>query len=174
MVYFIIYYVVFNIANHLNIIMRYILRFINIVNVACELSSLICKGSVKMWCGSNAKKYTRNNIIANGHQYRSSRPEMFCEKVFLKTSQNPQENACARAFLNTVAGLRPATLETLAQVFFCEFCENSKNTFSHTTRPLAASASISIIISCRVFYCLVIIWNIFTRSILIEATRNVV
>ena len=110
MVYFIIYYVVFNIANHLNIIMRYILRFINIVNVACELSSLICKGSVKMWCGSNAKKYTRNNIIANGHQYRSSRPEMFCEKVFLKTSQNPQENACARAFLNTVAGLRPATL----------------------------------------------------------------
>ena len=38
---------------------------------------------------------------------------------------------------------RPATLlekETLAQVFSCEFCEISKNTFSYWTPPVAASA----------------------------------
>ena len=37
-----------------------------------------------------------------------------------------------RLFFNKVAGLRAASLlkkETLAQVFFCEFCEISKSTF---------------------------------------------
>ena len=37
---------------------------------------------------------------------------------------------------------RPATLlkkQTLAQVFSCEFCEISKNTFFHRTPPVAAS-----------------------------------
>ena len=29
--------------------------------------------------------------------------------------------------------------ETLAQVFFCEFCEISKNAFSYRTPPWAAS-----------------------------------
>ena len=29
--------------------------------------------------------------------------------------------------------------ETLAQVFFCEFCKSSKNTFSYRTPPMAAS-----------------------------------
>ena len=51
------------------------------------------------------------------------------EKVFLKISQKWLENTCAKvSFLI----LRPATLfkkKTLAQVFFCEFCEFSKNTF---------------------------------------------
>ena len=32
-------------------------------------------------------------------------------------------------FLNKVAGLRPKEKKSLAQVFFCEFCEISKNTF---------------------------------------------
>ena len=29
--------------------------------------------------------------------------------------------------------------ETLAQMFFCEFCESLKNTFFHRTRPVAAT-----------------------------------
>ena len=33
--------------------------------------------------------------------------------------------------------------ETLAQVFSCEFCENSKNTFLHRTPLVAASVSTS-------------------------------
>ena len=35
---------------------------------------------------------------------RSSRPEVFCKKVFFEISQNSQENTCARVSL-----LRPAT-----------------------------------------------------------------
>ena len=41
---------------------------------------------------------------------RSSRPEVFCTKGFLKISQNSQENTCAGSFLNRVTGLRPVTL----------------------------------------------------------------
>ena len=33
-------------------------------------------------------------------------------------------------------------IETLAQVFSCEFCEISKNTFSNITPPVAASAPV--------------------------------
>ena len=43
------------------------------------------------------------------------------KKVFLEISQNSQENACAWVFF---------LKKTLAQVFSCEFCEISKNTFS--------------------------------------------
>ena len=44
------------------------------------------------------------------------------KKVFLEISQNPQENA------------------SLSQMFSCEFCEISKNTFFYRTPPVAASA----------------------------------
>ena len=47
-------------------------------------------------------------------KYRSSHPEMFFKKVFLEISCN---------------FIKKETL-TLAQVFSCEFCEISKNTFS--------------------------------------------
>ena len=48
-----------------------------------------------------------------------------------KISQNSQENTCARACL--------LIKRALAQVFFCEFCEISKNTFFHRTPLVAAS-----------------------------------
>ena len=53
------------------------------------------------------------------------------KKVLLEISQNSQENTCARAFLNKVAGL--------GQVLSCEFCEISKNNFFHRTPQVAAS-----------------------------------
>ena len=49
---------------------------------------------------------------------------------------------CQSLFFNKVAGLRSATFfkkEALAQVFSCEFCEISKNTFSYRTHPVSAS-----------------------------------
>ena len=53
------------------------------------------------------------------------------KKVFLEISQNSQENTCARdSFLINLS---------LAQVFSCEFCEISKNTFFHRTPLMAAS-----------------------------------
>ena len=52
---------------------------------------------------------------------RSSRPDVFCKKVF-------EIKVC-----NVIK------IETLAQVFSCEFCEVSKKTFSYRTPPVAAS-----------------------------------
>ena len=59
-------------------------------------------------------------------------PEVFCKK-----EQNSQENICAR-----VSGLRRATLlkkGTLAQVFFCVFCEIFNNTFFTENPRMTAS-----------------------------------
>ena len=56
----------------------------------------------------------------------------FVKIVFLKLSQNPQENTCARhsLFFNKVEGLTPAIKKkTLTKVFSCEFCEVFKNPF---------------------------------------------
>ena len=56
-------------------------------------------------------------------------PRCSVKKVFLEISQNSWEKTCIRvSFLK----------ETLAQVFFCEFYEISKNTFFHRT-PLVAT-----------------------------------
>ena len=64
------------------------------------------------------------------------------KKVFLETSQNSRESTCARAtFLIKLQSQACNFIkkETLAQVFSCEFCEISKNTFFYKTRPVAAS-----------------------------------
>ena len=54
------------------------------------------------------------------------------QELFFKISQNSQENACARISLFNFI-----KKETLAQVFSCEFCQISKNTFFYRT-PLVA------------------------------------
>ena len=59
--------------------------------------------------------------------------------VFLKISQNLQENACARvSFLIKLQGSACSLIknETSGQVFSCEFCETFKNTFFHRTSPI--------------------------------------
>ena len=57
--------------------------------------------------------------------------------MFSEISQNLQENTCARvSFL-----INFIKKETLAQMFYCEFCEISKNTFFHKTHLVAASES---------------------------------
>ena len=53
------------------------------------------------------------------------------KKLFLKISQNSQENTCARVYFLI-------KLHTLAQVFSCEFCEISKNIFFLRFTPVAA------------------------------------
>ena len=65
--------------------------------------------------------------------FRSSRPEVFCKKVFLNISQNSQENTRAKVpFLIKRLSIKK---QTLPQVFSCEFCEIFKNTFfiEHTS-----------------------------------------
>ena len=60
-------------------------------------------------------------------------PEVFCKKGVLRNFVKFTEKQLSQSiFFNKVGRLRPATLliKTLAQVFSCEFCEISKNTFS--------------------------------------------
>ena len=64
------------------------------------------------------------------------------KKVFLEISQNSQENTCTRvSFLIKLQawGLQLYLKKSLAQVFSCEFCGISKNTFSYRTPLVAAS-----------------------------------
>ena len=68
------------------------------------------------------------------------------KKVFLEISQNSQKNTSARfSFLikRQVAGCNFIEKETLALVFFCEFCEISKNTFFHRTPLVAVSKMVT-------------------------------
>ena len=59
--------------------------------------------------------------------------------VFLKISQNSQENR--NLLFNKVAGQACSFIkkEILAQVLSCEFCDIFKNTFSYRKPPVAAS-----------------------------------
>ena len=70
--------------------------------------------------------------------YRSSRRRCSVKKVFLEILQNSQENTCARASI-LIKFQAFIKIETLAQVFSCEFCEISKTTFSYRAPPVAAS-----------------------------------
>ena len=65
---------------------------------------------------------------------RSTHAEVFCkEGVLRKFAKFTGKRLCQSLFFNKVPGMRPATLlkKILAQVFSCEFCEISKNTFSY-------------------------------------------
>ena len=53
------------------------------------------------------------------------------KKLFLKISQNSQENTCTRVYFLI-------KLHTLAQVFSCKFCEISKKIFFLRLPPVAA------------------------------------
>ena len=77
-------------------------------------------------------------------KHRSIRPEVFGKKGVLRISQNSQENICARVSFLIKLQVQACNFikkETLAQVFSCEFCEISKNTFSYRTTPVAVSKS---------------------------------
>ena len=77
----------------------------------------------KRSCGTQSKAFERS-VNNPPTVFRSSRTEVFCKKGVLKGVQ------------------------TLAQVFSCEFYEISKSTFFYRTPPAAAS----------VFYCLSVLF----------------
>ena len=70
---------------------------------------------------------------------------MFSKKGVLRNfAQFTGKHLYQSLFFNKVAGLRPQACnfikkEAPAQVFFCEFCEISWNTFCYRTPPVAAS-----------------------------------
>ena len=77
---------------------------------------------------------SRKTVFMEIHSgsYRSSHQRCSIKKVFLKISQNLQENTCAR--VSFLIKLQASVChfikkETLALLFSCEFFEISKNTF---------------------------------------------
>ena len=74
---------------------------------------------------------------------RSSHQRCSIKKGVLRNfAKFTEKHLCQSLFLNKVSGLKPASFikkETLAQVFSCEFCEISTNTFSYKTPLVTAS-----------------------------------
>ena len=62
--------------------------------------------------------------------FRSSRPEVFCKKAVVRNFTKVTGKHLAREVCNFIKK------ESLAQVFFCEFCKISQNTFFYRT-PLS-------------------------------------
>ena len=81
----------------------------------------------------NNLKYFFCNLFNIGAKAVAQRCSV--KKVFLKISQNSQENTCARdsVLINFIKK------ETLVQVFSCEFCEIFKTPFFYRTSSVAAS-----------------------------------
>ena len=67
--------------------------------------------------------------------FRRARSEVFCKIGALRNlAKFKEKHLCQRLFLNKFI-----KKETLAQVFSCEFCEISRNTFLHRAPLVAAS-----------------------------------
>ena len=90
--------------------------------------------------------YYNTDVCKDPNDYRSSRPEVFRKKGVLRNSAKFTGNHLYQClFFNKVAGLQACNFilkMTLVQVFSCEFCEISKNTFFHRI-PLVAASVIS-------------------------------
>ena len=71
-----------------------------------------------------------HNTIRSSHRRCSVRKD-----VLRNLEKSTGKHLCQSLFFNNVAGLRPATLlkKRLTQVFSCEFCEISENTFFKNT-----------------------------------------
>ena len=89
--------------------------------------------------------YYRTPLVAASARFRSSCQDVFCKKGVLRNfAKFTGKHLCQSLYFNKVAGLRPEAcnvikIETLAQLFSCEFWEISINTFSYKTLPVAAS-----------------------------------
>ena len=81
---------------------------------------------------------------SNSSFSRSSHLELFCKKCVLRNfAKFTGKHLCQSLFFNKIVGLACNLIkkETLAQVFSCEFCEVSKNTFPYRTPQVAASVT---------------------------------
>ena len=88
----------------------------------------------------NTNKYCMKCIMMND---RSSRPEVFCKKGGLTNSAKfIGRHLCQSLFLIKLQASGFIKKKRLAQVFSCEFCKISKNTFSYKTPAVAASKMI--------------------------------
>ena len=93
--------------------------------------------------------FLRNSLLLKHgiffERNRGSRPEVFCKKGILRNFAKFTGKHLCESLFNKVAGAACNFIkkETLAQVFFCEFCEICKNTFFTEHSWGAASSNLS-------------------------------
>ena len=82
--------------------------------------------------------FTRTSILnaCLGYEYASGIPEAVARRCSVGKGVLRYFAKFTGKLCNKVAGLKK---KTLAQMFSCEFCEISKNTFFYRTPPVAAS-----------------------------------
>ena len=115
--------------------------------------------------GSLIKNVLIKTVLIN--DFRSSHRRCSVKKVFSEILQNSQENTYAR-----VSFLIKVKKKTLAQVFSCEFCAISKNTFLQNTSGKLLLSYFNIFQNswtqwCTKMYCVdtcFFIWNIGESS----------
>ena len=76
---------------------------------------------------------TSCDFLTECSTFRSSQHRCCIKKVFLEISHNSQENTCARVSFLIKLACNFIKKDSLTQVFSCEFCEISKNTFFYGT-----------------------------------------
>ena len=91
-----------------------------------------------MWLINTMELYILSNFFSHLCNIRSSHPEVFCKKDVLRNFAKIKRKHLA--ILKKLQACNFINKENLAQLFRCEFCEISKNTFSYRTPPVAASA----------------------------------
>ena len=100
-------------------------------NEQCQTQVL---GNFAQWLFSDHLYNLFRLKLAVSH-VRRGRPKVFCKKVILRNfAKFTGKHLCQRLFFNKVTGLRSYACnfikkESLAQVFFCELCEISKNAY---------------------------------------------
>ena len=103
----------------------------------------LLKAKTIRWCPPLLKWYylkirAQHEIMKNRNSHRERYVRKGVLRNFVKFSG---KRMCQSLFFNKVTGLRPCNFikkEILAEVFSCEFCEISKNTFSCWAPPVAA------------------------------------
>ena len=77
-------------------------------------------------------------------QLKKYPPEVFCKKMCWKFREIYRKTLVPESLFLTklqASACNFIKVETLAQVFSCEFCEIFKNTFFYKTPPVAASVA---------------------------------
>ena len=102
--------------------------------------------SAKNW--NNCRRFNSGALVLLESEEATG--EVLRRKVFLKISQNSQENTGAKVSFSTKLQAEAWNIikkETLAEVFSCESCEIFQNTFS--TKYLRTTGSVEVF-SCHV------------------------
>ena len=125
----------------------------NLLHESIKILLFLCRGKIQKYLTQllNILRFWTIYQLHAGcnKRFRSSRHDVFCKKGVLRNL--------------TKFTWKHLGKETLAQVFSCDFCEISKNTFSYRTPPVAAAGDFlrfSHILFRLVLYFLVVLQHI--------------